>query len=371
MALQITDIKNSIRAELASDRLRGADNKELIAKACAQLFWAGITPNQSNVLEVVRIEGSAPSPLTVKKGLETFWASIRKRADLPEVLAEGMPEEVNDAVRKIAPIILDVAEQLGRKWYTDEVAEAQRRAAEAEEKAVRAETCAKDLKAEVNSLADALGKAKESLAAMMDENRSLEDEISGFERAAAVADERMASLERENTELKRQGDLLAGKHERTLADLAFAKEALVRVKSELEVDRKDKEAAEVSHRMALQEARAAADDLFRKLEVSSGDLKQAQSENHTLTGRVETLTGQISYLRRELAAERDKSASLEIQLAVLRSDTDNNRADAWALIKWIRKGAEDPGKAFSAANSPERKVADAVWDTLRVRENKE
>lgn len=119
--------KQQIHAELLALREAGSTNNELVMAACTKLFAAGLKPNQSNVLEAVRIEGSSPSAQTVIKGLDAFWDYAREKVASPT--QQSVPEPILAAMKTLS-MLAEKAEAEKERLFLkcgelDEVAKAQ------------------------------------------------------------------------------------------------------------------------------------------------------------------------------------------------------------------------------------------------------
>lgn len=365
--MNIEEIKSAIRAELASDRLRGADNKELIQKACQRLFWSGIVPNKANVLETVRIEGSSPSAQTVGKMLDAFWASMRARLDVPDILAEGVPDEVLDVLKSIAPALAGAADKLGRKWMAGEVAEAQKRAAEAEDRAKAAEAHAHALEGDLASYKDVLDKATDRAKRLDEENQALKDEVSILERAAAVAAEKLSGVERELEGQKHLSKIAESNLARKSDELSRAREivsgqaaTIDALKMDVQSIKQEVHDLKAAHENALAELLSQHDAEIAQARTA---IDQAKSDGLAITGKAEALSHQIAGLKVEIAAAAERNVVLESQMAVMRNIQSRDMADAQQVIEWIHAGAKDPDKQFNSG--PERRIALAVAQLIQ------
>ena len=361
------DNRSKIRAELAADRLRGANNKELIAKACHLLFWSGTIPNKSNVMDVVRVEGSAPNPDTIGKGLDVFWSAMKKRLTVPEVMVEGVPEEMQEVWRATAPVWAAVAEKLGRKWHESQVAEAQKRTIAAEEAAQAAEQRAAAIEGDVQRLKDTLENSTARANRLNEEKHALENKVSILERAAAVAAEKLLGLERESAEHKRLYDLVADKHDRLLTENSVLRENAGRLEASLAAERKARVEDGEAHKAevgGLREQAARNEAALREsLDKASQVAQHAQNELLVLRSKSAALVEQIAALKAEIETERRGRTESDKDKAVAFA----TRADSIALIGWIQNGCPGPIEVFFPALSPENRVAQAVMMLLRER----
>lgn len=363
----IEDIKKQIRAELLSDRLNGAGNKELIAKACARMFWSGITPNQSNVLEMVRVEGSAPSPPTVKKGLELFWETIRNRAHVPEIMIEGIPEELIGPVNQIAPIILDAAERLGRKWYAAQVAIAEQRAIEAEDAAKVNEQAAKDAQARVDTLSVDLAHSIEKSRQLAGDIVILEE--SNRQQAALLSQSQektrqdaalIERLESDLNTLRKELGVTKDARNQAVKELAATREMVAALRAQVDDAARALDKQAQAHASATDGINAAH---AKELAAAASRLDKSETEKQALLIKNGELAGEVKRQSAEIGELKSELKTAQHDLVSERVERANTLADAGRVIEWIRAGDRTPAaSAFTAG--PERQIAYAVEDVL-------
>lgn len=382
----MADPKQQIHAELMAMRAAGADNKDIIQAACTKLFAAGTTPNQVNVLEVIRTEGSSPSVVTIRKGLEAFWASIRaKVGDLPDLLAEGVPEPILDVLKAVAPQLALAADKVGKAWYEESVATLEARAQAADDAANGYAQAAKDAQALVDSVNIELAHARERVDELGDEvasraaeNSRQADMLSQAHEKAHRDNARIEKLEADFYELRKGAAEAKDAHNQALKALAAAKESVASLLAQTEGAEKARAALEKAHDKALDEREAAQAKLIAdmnkrsdyqvsqlglELSASRAATEKAESAKQAalvkageLGGEIKAQAAEIDRLKNELRTAQDEAVSERVIRV-------NSYAAAERVIEWIRAPKRKPANsAFSAG--PERQVAYAVEDVL-------
>lgn len=381
----MTDPKQQIHAELMAMRAAGADNKEIILSACVKLFAAGVIPNQVNVLEVVRTEGSSPSVVTVRKGIESFWASIRtKVGDLPALLAEGVPEPILDVLKVVAPQLAVAAEKIGKAWYQEEVSKMQEATQVAIDAASGFEQTAKDTQALLDTTSSELVREHGRVEDLLHEAASARAEIG---RQAEMLVEAHDKAHRDSARIETlEADLRKAQKEALQArddfnvkvkELAAVRESAAALRAQLDDATAAREVMAKAHASAINDLKAAhAQEVGRlgyEIAAGKGALEKSVSEKRGLLLKSGELTGEIKVqaaaakaqaaeiarLKRELRTEQD-------ELVDERARRANNYADAGRVVEWIRSGATRKPAVGAFTEGPERQIAYAVEDVLAI-----
>lgn len=381
----MTDPKQQIHAELMAMRAAGADNKEIILSACVKLFAAGVIPNQVNVLEVVRTEGSSPSVVTVRKGIESFWASIRtKVGDLPALLAEGVPEPILDVLKVVAPQLAVAAEKIGKAWYQEEVNKMEDATQVAIDAASGFEQTAKDTQALLDTTSSDLARANARVEDLLHEAASARAEIS---RQAEMLVEAHDKAHRDSARIETlEADLRKAQKEALQArddfsvkvkELAAVRESAAALRAQLDDATAAREVMANAHASAVNDLKAAhAQEVGRlgcEIAAGKGALEKSVSEKRGLLLKSGELAGEIKVqaaaakvqateitrLKRELRTAQD-------ELVDERARRANSYADAGRVVEWIRTGATRKPAVGAFTEGPERQIAYAVEDALAI-----
>ncbi len=370
-------------------RAGGADNKAIILAACIKLFGAGVVPNQVNVLEVVRTEGSSPSVVTVRKGIETFWGTIRdKVGSLPAVLAEGVPEPILEVLKAVAPQLALAAEKVGQAWYQDNVTTLEARTQAAEDAAAGFQLVAKDAQTLLDTVNSELAAALEKNDVLSNENIAARSQIGSLEDGVDELNGRNHELlskltnqgekvERLESELKadrRNLSTLRTEHAATGKALAETREALAVTRAHLidasaarealaEASAKALAERDRAHEKVVSDMNARFDQQIHQMGVDLAAAKQALAQSETLKQQALVkngeLAGEIKSKDAEIARCIKAVREAQDELAKERVTRANSFASVERLIEWIKEGDRKPaGKAFTAG--PERRVAIAI-----------
>lgn len=381
----MTDHKQQIHAELMAKRAAGADNKEIVLAACTMLFAAGLIPNQVNVLEVVRTQGSSPSMVTVRKGIEAFWGTVRSKVGaFPDILAEGVPEPILEVLKGIAPQLALVADKIGKAWYQEEVGKSQEATQVAIDAASGFEQAAKDTQALLDTTSAELARSNERVEELLHEAASARAEI---RRQAEMLVEAHDKAHRDNVRIEKlEADLCAAQKDAALMkdarnqatkDLATARESIAALRAQLDDAAAAREAMVKAHASAINDLKTAHAQEVGRLgyEVSAGKgaLEKSESEKRTLLVKGGELAGEI---KAQAASIKAQAVEIDRLTHALRAAQDelvderarraNSYADAGRMVEWIRSGATRKPAVSSFTEGPERQIAYAVEDALAM-----
>jgi hypothetical protein len=379
----MTDPKTQIHAELMAKRAAGADNKEIIVSACTKLFAAGVIPNQVNVLEVVRTEGSSPSMVTVRKGIEVFWNTIRgKVGALPDILAEGVPEPILEVLKGVAPQLALAADKIGKAWYQEEVGKLREATQTAIDAASGFEQAAKDTQALLDTTSAELARSNGRVEELLDETALAGAEI---RRQAELLTEAHDKAHRDNVRIETlESDLRASQKEaalmkdarnQTTKELATARESIAALRAQLEDATTARDAQAKAHASAIDDLKTAHSHevgrLGYEIAAAKGALEKSESERRVLLWKNGELGGEIRAQAKEIKANGAEADRLKRELRIAQDELVDERArrasnfaDAGRLVEWIRIGVARKPAVSAFTDGPERQIAYAVEDVL-------
>ncbi len=379
----MTDPKTQIHAELMAKRAAGADNKEIIVSACTKLFAAGVIPNQVNVLEVVRTEGSSPSMVTVRKGIEVFWNTIRgKVGALPDILAEGVPEPILEVLKGVAPQLALAADKIGKAWYQEEVGKLREATQTAIDAASGFEQAAKDTQALLDTTSAELARSNGRVEELLDETALAGADI---RRQAELLTEAHDKAHRDNVRIEKlEADLRAAQKDAALMkdarnqatkELATARESIAALRAQLDDATAAREVMAKAHANAINDLKAAhAQEVGRlgyEIAAGKGALEESVSEERGLLLKSGELAGEIKVQAAAAKAQATEISRLKRELRTAQDELVDERArrassyaDAGRVVEWIRAGTTRNSAVSAFTEGPERQVAYAVEDAL-------
>lgn len=379
----MADPKKQIHAELMALRADGADNHEIIRAACTKLFAAGIIPNQVNVLEVIRTEGSSPSVLTVRKGIAAFWETIRSKVGaLPDILADGVPEPILEVLKGVAPQLAIAAEKVGHAWYEAQVANM----AEATQKAIDAaegyKQVADDAQARLDTVSAELARERDRAAGL---SRQLESAEADARIQAGLLQDAQAKAQLDGERIERlESDFRAARTEaaeskdayRLVAkELAAVRESAAALRAQLGQANALVEQQVQAHEKSIDNLKTAhaaqVGSLGFDLAKVQGALKESESEkqallakNGELTGEVKAQASMITTQTAEIERLKGELRAVQDEVIEERARRVNNFADAGRVVEWIRSGDGRRRAVNAFTEGPERQIAYAVEDVL-------
>lgn len=372
-----------IRAELMAMRAEGAENKALIRAACAKLFAIGVVPNQSNVLQLVRVEGSSPSAQTIQGVINAFLKPIFDRYGEPSpIQAEGVPEPIRNVLGEVAPRLAEVAEALGRSWYRGEVARLEASTQTAMDAAAGFERAAADMQALLDAanveLAHTQNRVRElgeEKALAIEEGRRLSERLAEAQAQARADAVRIEQLELAAKSARTEAAEATDAHRRAAKDLASARESVAALRAQIDDAASARERDERAHENAINALKTSNAQAVARLEYDLSQantaLKGSRAEKRTLTlkvgelgGVVKALTEQAERLTSDVAQLTAALRTAQDELVVERARRANSYADAGRVVEWIRTGVARKLAVHAFTEGPERQIAYAVEDAL-------
>lgn len=364
--------KQQIRAELMAVRAEGASNKELIRAACQKLYAAKITPTQTNVLELIRTEGSSPSGQTISKGIKEFMDPIYERYGGPvPIQAEGVPAPIREVLGEVAPKIADAAEKLGRSWYQEQVTKLEEETRAAIDAAAGFEQTAKDAHALLDTTNVELAHSRERADDLADEVASRAAEMSRQADMLAQAHEkahrdsaRIETLEADLRASQKEAALMKDARNQTAKELAAARESIAALDAQAK-----------AHASAIDDLKTAhsreVGRLGYEITAAKGALEKSESERRVLLVKNGELGGEIRAQAKEIKTNGAEADRLKRQLRTAqdelvdeRARRASNYADAGRVVEWIRTGVTRKSAVSAFTEGPERQIAYAVEDVL-------
>lgn len=379
----MNETKQQIRAELMALRAEGASNKELIRAACQKLYAAKITPTQTNVLELIRTEGSSPSGQTISNGIKEFMDPIYERYGEPvPIQAEGVPAPIREILGEVAPKIADAAEKLGRSWYQEQVTRLEEATRAAIDAAAGFEQAAKDAHALLDTTNVELAHSRERADDLADEVASRAAEMSRQADMLAQAHEkahrdsaRIETLEADLRASQKEAALMKDARNQTTKELAAARESIAARRAQLDDANAALDAQAKAHASAIDDLKTAHSQEVGRLgyEIAAvkGALEKSESERRVLLVKNGELGGEIRAQAKEIKANGAEADRLKRQLRTAqdelvdeRARRASNYADAGRVVEWIRTGATRKSAVSAFTEGPERQIAYAVEDVL-------